>query len=136
MDSSQRQKEASYSPSTAAGTILPISQVERMSPQGNVASALLSSSLSEPTAQPSSVCQNCGILRDLLVGAGGSVFCPGRGGCAEAQSKGPGMGHGFNLTNLSRKDMGGDTWRCHCSRAAQNTGSTQARSCLDRCGFA
>ena len=69
-----------------------------MSPQGNVASALLSSSLSEPTAQPSSVCQNRGILRALPVGAAGSLFCPGREGCAEAQSKRPGMGHGFMPT--------------------------------------
>lgn len=36
--------------------------------------------------------------------------------------KGPGMGHGFNLTNLSRKETGGDAWRCHRSTAAQNTG--------------
>lgn len=96
-----------------------------MSPQGNVASALLSSSLSEPIARLSSVCQNRGILRDLPVEADGSVFDPGRGRCAEAQRKGPGMGHGFNLTNLSRKETGGDTWRCHRSTAAQNTGSTQ-----------
>lgn len=77
MDSSQRQKEASYSPPTAAGTILPISQVERVSPQGNVASALLSSSLSEPTAQLSSVCQNRGVLRALPVGEGAASSVQG-----------------------------------------------------------
>lgn len=98
---------------------------------------LLPPSLLNPTAQLSSLWQNCRIHQYLPAGQGGmggSVFSAGGRVCAMAQrwpGKASGMGLGFNLTTSSRRAMGSDIWRCHRNRTAQNTRPRRARSCLE-----